>query len=144
MKIIPILHTLILFGCSTASKVPTINPIAENYKDVIVLSILIQDHLRLTDQQEINLSELLEKDTLKGISNNFEKVEFKYLDGKIAYNYIFSMSRNMHVELTERENKLLTYKKILVEDIVGEYDGTIQFEYGERFYNLRRILIKSD
>ncbi len=65
--------TIFIFGCTTSSKLTTNNPIAEKNKDVLILSTLIQEHLMKTDRREFNLNKLYQNDTLKRISNNFEK-----------------------------------------------------------------------
>jgi len=97
-----------------------------------------------TGERELNLDELVQNDTLKRISENFQKVELKYEGGHISVYYVFSASRNTEIELTEAEKKTLSYKKIVVKDLDDQYDGEIQLEYAERFYHLKRIVVNED
>jgi hypothetical protein len=143
MKTILIILTIFIAACGTTSKVNTINPIAEENKDVLILSNLIREHLIRTNEIELNLIELLKNDTLNRITNSFEKVELKYHGGYISVYYNHSKTRNDKIELTDSERIMLTWKKVVTKNLDGLFDGEIQFEYGERFYRIKKVIIKS-
>jgi hypothetical protein len=141
-----LLFSLAIFtiGCGTTSTVTSPNPIAEDNKDVLILATLIQDHLMRTNGREINLSELIQNDTLKRISNNFEKVELKTRGGYISVYYKFSKTRNNKIELTNKEKEMLNSNKCIAKDLSEQYDGEIQFAYGEKFYHIKKLIVKKD
>lgn len=144
MKNILIILTVFLFGCASTSKITAINLTRENNKDVFILGTLLQDHLRRTENRNLNLDELVQNDTLKRITNNFEKLELKYRGGYISVYFVFSKTRNNKIELTEREQELLSYRKFLIKEIDEPYDGEIRLEYGERFYHLKKMVLNGD
>lgn len=142
---VKILVILIIFvsGCSTTSKSTTASSVPENNKDVFILSTLIRDHLRKTDEQDLNLNELVHNDSLGRISNNFKNIELEYRGGYIAVYYKFSDSRdNIKIELNEEEKEEIKNLKWIIKDLKEKYDGEIQFEYGERFYGIRKIITR--
>jgi len=135
-----IILTFFLFSCGTTSKLNDNNIIVSSNKDVLILSLLIRDHLRQTNGRQIVLSELLQKDTLKRISNNFQSAILKTHGGYISVYYKFSNSRQTISELTQKEKevKWITW---ISKKLTGQYDGEIQFNYGERFYSIKKIVI---
>lgn len=142
--IILIILTAFISACGTTSKVNTINLIAAENKDVLILSILIRDHLRQTNERAFILSELVQNDTLKRITNNFEKVELKYRGGYISVYYNFSKTRNNKIELTDSERAMLIWKRVVTKNLGELYDGEIKFEYGERFNHIKKVIINSN
>lgn len=66
-----IIISLFIVGCSTISKVTTVEKTREDLRDVFILTILAQDYLRNTDSLDFNLEELIEYDSLSRISKNF-------------------------------------------------------------------------
>lgn len=142
MKIRIIILTILIGGCGTSSKVIIENTITENYKDVFILSDLIGDHMRKSNERNVNLNSLLQNDTLKRISNSFEKIELELRGGHITVYYKFSESRNVsRIELNDQEKERIKKLKWFVKDSHGLYDGEIQFDYGERFYRIKKIII---
>lgn len=144
MKTFLIILTIFIAACGTTSQIKTINPIAEENKDVLILSNLIREHLIRTNEIELNLSELVQNDTLNRITNSFEKVELKYRGGYISLYYKHSKNRNDKIELTDSERIMLTWKKVSSKNLDGLFDGEIQFEYGERFYRIKKVIIKKN
>src|SRR5688500_11014440 len=96
-----IILTIFIAGCASTSVTGTYS---EKDKDVLVLSILVQNHLRKTNARDINLAELLLADTLNRISKSFEEVELKSKGGHISVYYKFSKSRDSKgIELSDKE-----------------------------------------
>jgi len=114
----------------------------QNNNDILILSILIQDHLRKTKGRDINLVELLKEDTLNRISNRFEKVELKSKGGHISVYFKLSKSRDSKgIELSYKEKERTDYFRWKKKELKNQYDGEIQYDYGERFYRLIKIII---
>ena len=135
-----ILIILTIFIGGRASTFMT-KTILANSKDVLILSILVQDHLRKTDGRDINLTELLQTDTLHRISNSFDKVELKSKGGHISVYYTFSKSRDSKgIELSDKEKERTDYFRWTEKELKNQYDGEIQFDYGERFYRVIKII----
>lgn len=144
MKIILLIVAFFVFGCAASSKTIAPNPFAENNKDVLILSTLIQEYFSQTkDERDITLNEIIKNDTLKRISNNFEKIELTFHGGYISVHYKFSKSRDNRIELSDDEKRILYRKKCVAKDVSEEYDGEIQFDYGERFYCVKKIIVKA-
>lgn len=140
-----IILTLCAFGCSPTSRQSTNNPIAERNKDIIILSTLIHDYLSLTNGREFGLNKLRQADTLKRISKNFELIELKSKGGHISVYYRFSQSREADkVELTDQEKAQLLRNDWTEKKFNNQYDGEIRFEYGERFYRIKKFIIKRE
>jgi hypothetical protein len=139
LKVIFIL-TLILIGYPTYSQM---NTLAENNQDVSILAILIQDHLRKNHDEHFNLNDLILCDTLKRIWNNFKVIELKLHGGYIAVNFKFSNNRVVQkIDLSESEQERTKNFKWIAKDLKDNEDGEIQFEYGERYYWIRKIVLK--
>lgn len=137
-----IVFTLLIIGCRTTSKVTTSNLIEEKNKDVIILSVLIRDHLKRTHERDFNLNELIQNDTTKRISSNFENIKLKWCGGYISVSYKFSTSRDTTIQLTDKEKAV--WKKWAKRKLKGSYDGEIRFAYGERFYHIKKIIVKKE
>lgn len=148
-KFILLLIGLMIFigGCGTTSKLSTIG-IAQENKDVFILSTLISDYMwatknpRIVNKFKLNLNELIQNDSLGRISNSFKKIELKYQDGITVY-FQFSDSRdNNEIELTDKEVAKMKNLKWKMKNSIEQFDGQIQFHYQERFYRIRKIFIK--
>ncbi|HEY9006158.1 MAG TPA: hypothetical protein VIM75_08495 [Ohtaekwangia sp.] len=136
-----ILVTLAIFigGCAS---VPLKSTVSQINRDVLILSILIQDHLRQTEGRDITLTELLQADTLDRISKSFDKMELKSRGGYISVYYKFSASRDLKgIELSDKEKERTNSFRWTEKVLKNQYDGEIQFDYGERFYRVRKIII---
>ncbi len=137
------LIALIIFigGCISYS----VSGIAqENNKDILILSILVQDHLRMKKGRDINLVDLLKADTLHRISNSFDKVELKSKGGHISVYFKLSKSRDSKgIELSYKEKERSDYFRWKKKELKNQYDGEIQYDYGERFYRVIKIIIPS-
>lgn len=142
MQRIVIVFTILIIGCRSTSKVTTPNLIEEKNKDVIVLSVLIRDHLKQTHERDFNLNELIQNDTTKRISSNFESVKLKWCGGYISVYYKFSMLRDTTFQLTDKETAV--WRKWVAKKIKAPYDGEIRFAYGERFYHIKKIIVKKE
>jgi len=136
--------TILTIGCGTTTKVAT-TPVSDNNKDVLILATLIRDHLKQTNARTINLNELVQKDTLKRIANNFEKVELVARGGYISVYYKFNKSRDKSkIQLTDKEKEIISGAKWATANFDGQYNGEIRLEYGERFFHLKKIIIQKD
>lgn len=142
--IIILLTFVFLFyaGCSTPSNVTTIDKAKEELRDVLILTILAHDYLKDTDGKDFTMENLYVLDSLGRISNNFESIKQISRGGHIAIQYKFSESRNKRIEFTEREKKIERKWKVYEKTDLNGYDGEIQFEYGERFYIFRKIIVR--
>jgi len=138
-----ILLAIFLEGCITSSRVDNVKSISENNKDVYILSILICDYLRSTHGRAFNIDKLVQIDTLKRISNNFEKIELIPKGGYIAVYYKFSSLReNNKIILNNKEYEGINKLRWIEKEKNKLYDGEIQFDYGERFYRIKKIKVK--
>jgi hypothetical protein len=143
MRKIFILFIILVIGCTATPKAASIDPVAEKNKDVLLLSTLISDHLKRTDGRTFTINELLQDDSLKRIAGNFEKTELETHGGYISVYYKFSKSRDLSkIELTDKEKERLLWSKWTKKELSGEYDGEIQFAYGERFYHVKKLIVK--
>jgi hypothetical protein len=132
----------ILTGCGAPSQVDAVKAVSNNNQDVLVLSILIRDHLRRTDARTFTLQELVQHDTTKRIFNHFEMIEMQNRPGYIAVHYKFSKSRDIQkVKLDEEEAKAINNMKWRTKKLNDQYDGVVQFDYGERFYRIKKIIV---
>jgi hypothetical protein len=60
----------------------------------------------------------------------------------MAIQFTFSKMRDYKIEFTENEKQMTEIWRVIEKKNVGDFDGEIQFEYGERFYNFRKIIVK--
>jgi hypothetical protein len=141
MRTLTILAIFIV-GCSTTSRIYTADKTQEDLRDIFILTILVRDYLRNTEGQNFDLEKLIENDSLGRISTNFEKIEQIFRGGHIAIQYKFSEKRNYKIEFTENEKEVKEMWRVIEKKNIDDFDGEIQFEYGERFYNFRKIIIK--
>ena len=128
-------------GCAPTSMVTTVDKTPEELRDVFILTILVQEYLRTTNGRNFNLDILIEYDSLNRISKNFDEIEQISRGGHIAIQYKFSKKRDYKVEFTEREKQMKEMWKVVEKKNKSDLGGEIQFEYGERFYNFRKIII---
>ena len=113
----------------------------ENCNDIFILSQLISDHFRKTNGRDISLNELILNDTLQRISNSFEKIETSY-GSHITVYYKFSDARDISkIRLSDKEREIMNKVIWIVRESKKGYNGEIQLDYGERFYNIRKIII---
>ncbi len=80
--------------------------------------------------------------TLSRIIKNFDRIEEDYRGGHIAILFRFSQNRNTNFEFTEREKLLKRTWRIVEKGNMGDWDGEVQFEYGEKFYHFRKIVVE--
>jgi hypothetical protein len=144
MQRILLVLAILLFGCGTTSKVLRTDLIGESNNDVLILSALIQDYVRQSNGRDFNLHELIEKDSLRRISNSFEQTELKPRPGYISVYYKRIRPSNIKVELTEEERKRFKWTRWTTDGIKEPYDGEIRFDFGERFYRIKRIIVKKE
>jgi hypothetical protein len=147
-----LLLAILCTGCISASKTARMEAIAEDNKDVVVLSYLIRDHLRKTNDDHFSLADIVKGDTLGRIKNNFTALEIGSLPGIWIGGYIvyfkFAEGRNKQdIQLKSHERipwKVTTKKEIGQSDaqIARHYDGEIHFYYQERFYHIKAIIVK--
>jgi hypothetical protein len=134
---------ILVSACTTTSKVTTESLVPENNKDVFILSVFIRDRMRNTNERDLNFNELVQNESLSRISNHFENIELEYRGGYISVYYRFSDSRDYKkVELNEKEIEEIKKIKWLKKELKYQYDGEIQFDYGERFCRIRRIITR--
>ena len=53
-----IIISLFIGGCSTATRISTLDKTREDLRDVFVLTILTRDYLRNTDGRDVNIEKL--------------------------------------------------------------------------------------
>lgn len=150
-RLIPLI--IILFvSCGTTSKTAQINVIGADNRDVIVLSYLIRDYMRQTDNTNFSLSDISKFDTLGRVTNNFSRLEVanwpNVWRGGYAVYFKFSENRNNDsIKLTETERipwKVKTKEKIGRNDeqLSNNFDGEIHFYYPERHYHIVEIILR--
>ena len=150
-RVIPFIMIL-FFGCRTASKTAEMRNIAENNKDVVVLSYMIRDYMRKTNSTSFTLADIIKYDSLGRISKNFSVLEVSdwpnLWSGGYAVYFKFAVERNKDaVILSQLERipwKVKMKKEIGRDDkqLSKNFDGEIHFYYPERHYHLVEILIK--
>lgn len=148
-----ILLAMISVGCTSASKTARKQAIAEENKDVVVLSYLIRDYLRQTNDTRFSLADIIKGDTLGRIKNNFSALEVGsipgiWIGGYIVYFKFAEGRNNAGIQLKPHEEipwKVTTQPKIGKSEalLARNYDGEIHLNFQERFYNIRAIIVKS-
>ena len=134
-----IILVILISGCASTSVPATVS---QENNDVVILCLLAQDHIRTTHGRSINLDELLKKDTSNRISTSFKRVELKSKGGHISLYFEFSESRDpKSIVLSDQEKERVHHFKWKEKELNGQYDGEIQFDYGERFYRVIKIVI---
>lgn len=73
-RVLPFILVLCI-GCRTSSKTAQMQIIAEDNKDVVVLSYLIRDYMRKTRSTNFTLADIVKYDTLGRITKNFSRLE---------------------------------------------------------------------
>ncbi|MCH5689863.1 hypothetical protein LWM68_39930 [Niabella sp. W65] len=144
---------LILFvSCKTASKTVQKKILADDNKDVVVLSYLIKDYMRNTRNTNFTLEDIIKKDTSGRITKNFSGLEVgNWSDpwrGGYAVYFKFADGRNNNsVKLTQDERmpwKVTTKTKIgrNKTQLAQKFDGEIHFHFPERGYHINEIVLK--
>ena len=137
MRLLLLALILCLAGCASTS---VANIASQGDEDVLILTLLIQDYLSKTDGRDINLTDLIKKDSLSRIQNSFKTLT-QELKGHISVYYTFSESRNSKgIKLSDKEKELTKHLRWTEKRSKNQYDGEIQIDYGERFYRLIRII----
>ncbi|MFT3747030.1 MAG: hypothetical protein QM768_01890 [Agriterribacter sp.] len=108
---------------------------------MLLLASLIREYVFTNREGNINLTKLLEKDTSNRIKHNFYAVQMKYHGGYISVYYIFSAQRNVDFTLTDAEKKMLKWQKWKSQKKKDNYDGEIRFDFRERFYKIKKIIV---
>jgi len=134
--------TVFIAGCTTASRISTADKTQEDLRDVFILAILARDYLRNTDGRNFNLDKLTAIDSLGRIAKNFERIAQISRAGYIAIQYKISDKRDYKMEFKDKEGQMVENWRVIEKKLNGDSDGEIQFEYGERFYNIRKIITK--
>lgn len=133
---------IFITGCNASSKVTNVTLTAENHKDVFILSNLIRQHLIRIHARSVDVNEIVKNDTLNRLQNSFEKLELKPMGGYMLVSYKFSKARdNSKIELTAKEKEKINNLRWFTKKIQTPYDGEIQFQYGERGYHIRKIIV---
>ncbi len=144
-RFIPFLLILLL-SCNTATKKAQMISIAENNKDVVVLSYIIRDYMRKTNSINFTLEDIIKNDTLERITKNFSRLEVSNWpnpwSGGYAVFFKFADGRNKD-KVSLRQYERIPWKVKMKKEIgrneiqlAKNYDGEIHFYYQERFYHL--------
>lgn len=133
---------LFFAGCSMR-QVGTYNNV-EGLNDVYLLSITVQDYLRNGRAGDFSKDVLISGDSLRRISKNFERIQQINHGGYIAIRYKFSRDRDATITLTQKEQERINSWRIFERKFRNDDDGEIQFAYGERFYNFRKIIQRKE
>jgi hypothetical protein len=145
MKQISTILVVFFSGSLSAQQVTAPGPVADKNKDVVLLALLIKDHLTDTRERDVVLSEILQLDTTGRITGQFEEIQMKSNKGYISVYFKFSATRvDKDLQLTADEKKMLGWIRYKQKDLPGNYDGEMQFNFGERFYRIRRITVKKE
>ena len=138
-----IILIIIVGGCKTSSELKTEINFSESNKDVFILSTLIQDHLRKTNARTLDLNEIIKNDSLHRISHNFENIKLEPRGGYISVYYNYSDSRDFNIKLNRQEQENIKMIRWKDKKLKEPYDGEIQFEYGERGFYIRKIILEN-
>lgn len=131
-----------VLSCKTNMQRNAENPIYEEYKDVFILAQLIEADLRASNGETINLRQTVRGDSLNRISTNFELLEEdKKYAGGYKFHYKFSSSRNSNITLTDEEKKKIILYRWTMNEQSDNFDGELRFAFGERFFNIQRIIV---
>lgn len=150
-RFIPFLLILLL-SCSTATKKAQMISIAENNKDVVVLSYIIRDYMRKTNSINFTLEDIIKNDTLERITKNFSRLEVSNWpnpwSGGYAVFFKFADGRNKD-KVILRQYERIPWKVKMKKEIgrneiqfAKNYDGEIHFYYPERHYHIAEIIMK--
>jgi hypothetical protein len=143
---------ILCIGCRTESKKVKMSAIADDNKDVVVLSYLIRDYMQKTRNTSFTLADITKVDKLGRVTKNFSSLEIgdwsnTWIGGYAVY-FKFSDGRNKDsVKLTQYEGipwKVKMKREIGRNDaqLAKHFDGEIHFYFPERFYNVAEIIIK--
>ena len=144
---------LFLSSCASSNKIAERNALAENNKDVYILSFIICDyfvyrfrHSNPRERENLNdfiKSGFVKDDSLKRIVNNFEILEVKNDEPEVVVYFKFSKSRvTKGINFTTKENDFLNKAIRVSTDSSDKYDGKILFAYPEKFYHIKKIIVK--
>lgn len=144
---------LVLSACASSTKIAERNTLAENNKDFYILSHIIRDyfdyqfrHSNSCERENLNdfiKSGFVKDDSLKRILNNFEAFDVRGEGAGYAVYFKFSKSRQTKgINLTTKENDFLNKAIRVSNDTSDKYDGKILFAYPEKFYHIRKIIVK--
>ena len=100
--------------------------------------------MRQEKGQDLDVNRIIKNDSSRRISEYFEMIKMKTNRGYISVYYKFSKSRNAEVVLTSKEKELLNWIRWGTKDFTADYDGEIRFDYGERFYHIKKIVVKKE
>jgi len=141
-RILTMLSLLITLNIS-AQKIKAPGTIAAHNRDAFLLALMVRDHLKETDALIAGLATILQRDSTGRITTCFEKTDLKSKKGHISLYFKFSSLRDEKaIQLTAEEKKLLGWMRYQENKSLEDYDGEIQFDYGERFYRIRKIIVK--
>lgn len=129
-----------LTGCASIMNQPSPFPQANENKDVIVLTNLLQKQFMHHFEHKIEVSsttlkQVLEQDSLKRIDHNFDSITVKNCRKGYEIEFWFSSKRDLNFELNEEELKLTAnHLWQISEQQDNQSDGVIKLSYPERFY----------
>ena len=143
---------VLCIGCRTSEKTAKMKALADENKDVVVLSHLIRDYMRKNHNTNFTLADILKGDTLGRITNNFSELEVgNWPDpwrGGYAVYFKFADKRNQD-SIKLKDNEKVPWE-VKTKKLIGrnelqlrkKFDGEIHFYYPERFYHVRGIIVK--
>jgi hypothetical protein len=131
---------LILGGCFTYSTINTNDGTEDEFSDVFLMTIMARDYFRNTNGRAFNLQELAKCDSLDRITKNFESVNTTMRWGHMAIQYKFSKARDRNIQLTDKERQMAEVFKVYKNGNADGNDGEIQFEFGEYYFNVIKII----
>lgn len=150
VRILPIVLMLCI-GCRTSEKIANTKTIADENKDVIVLSYLISDYMRKNRTTKFTLADIVKHDTLGRIAANFSELEVgNWPDpwrGGYAVYFKFTANRNqdsVKLEGYDMLPKMIKSKKPIGRNkgqLAKKFDGEIHLFYPERLYRVSEIIV---
>jgi hypothetical protein len=130
-------------GCGTLKDSTPVN-IREENRDVLILASLLHAQLRFSQGRYVDLKTVLLNDTLRRITNNFDRIETISRKGYISVYYTFSDRRDNKIQLTNKEREVLDWISWAPMTTSDNYDGEIRLDFGERHYRIKKILVKKN
>jgi hypothetical protein len=115
----------------------------EHHFDIYLLARLSSDYMRETNELPPNLNALVGRDSSNVLTLNFKEISSNYDKAYIEIRFKFSDSRTATLtQVSKSELEKMNWIEWVTnnKDNTG-YHGTIQLNYGERFFKIRKITL---
>ena len=126
------------FSCGISNKIDITKN--ENFNDVIILSSIVQKEFLNYRNTSINIIDIEKKDSLDRISNHFSSINIE--SKRNGYCLTYKRIKNDSVtQLTNEELDFAKHIKFIEKTKTTNFECEIWFEFPERFYRIKKIII---